>query len=447
MHLLVFVVFLLLSSFSLAEVGLFTTSFKDCGFPADLAKKNLASIMNVVEDYEESPFLLACKEPPGMLKGRPKTGLLKRSVIEKDSDGRTTRDFLKKVISKARLRVLDSFNQMANISKCMLIKTEECSELNEWIDKDLPDFLKAARYNLSLAQGPYQMKTWLTMASLDINKSLDPLGSYKFEEWAPLTTNETTRAEMDLSGYLKEINIEIKGWKKQKYTSLGAIDKFRRESLVGLRYKHYMVYHQMLAELPLLQYLKGPDVNRDDLAKAFEKMKTFLLAENNYLDEMTKKLESVGPLPIEVLELLNYNSVVEELLIEDSRDCKLASSLVFTMSNQQIGNSIALGLPILAVSFFAPPAIGLITGVVTGGWFVQKSYSEFSMLQQRSLGFIYGDSLGTELKHLDQSSKKLKYDIATLPVGMGVASLIGRTLFVSGRSFLTGNTIFRSYKK
>lgn len=420
---------------------------KNCSLSAKGAENNLVNIKTITENYEESPFMLACKEPPELLKGRPKTGLLIRSIVESDSEGNSTREFLKKVIAKARTRVQEGFNQIENISKCMPTKSKECSELNKWVDYDLPEYLKATRYNLSLAQGPHQMKTWFSEASNDLNENLDPLGSYKFEDWTPLAEAERKKAELDLLDYKSQINAEVISLKKQKKISLLAVNSFKNESLLSVRYKHYMTYHQMLAELPILQYLKGPAVSRIDLAKAFEKMKKNLLSENEHLNKMENILNDAGPLPAEILNLLNYNSAVEDLLIENSQYCKLASSLVFTMSDRQFGTSIAIGLPILAVSFFAPPSIALLTGISAGTNFAYKSYSEFSLTQQKALGFIYGDELGEDLKKLDHTSKQMKYELATLPIGLGLGSLITRTVVIGGRSLSIGNKIFKNYRK
>ena len=61
-----------------------------------LPPKNLKDIAEVRDNIEEPPFMMACKDPPNLLKGRPKTGIFVRTIVENDSQGRSTRDLFKK---------------------------------------------------------------------------------------------------------------------------------------------------------------------------------------------------------------------------------------------------------------------------------------------------------------------------------------------------------------
>ena len=414
--------------------------------------ENLTSIANVRDKIEEPPFIVACKEPADLLKDRPKTGLFVRSVIEKDGQGRKTRDLLKKIITKVRKRVTDAANQIQNIKECMSQPTPQCAELKHWVDVDLPQYVKESRYHLSLSQSQHEVKTWVSIASKKVNENLDSLGSYKYNDWAALTDEEKTRANAQLSTYNMQINKEAK---IQNRFCSKCITRFSEEALLAVRFQHYQTYHQMLAELPLMQYLKGPSVNKSELASAFEKMKEDLDHENHQLDEYERMLTASGPLNADVLKILNYSSQLEETLLEDYRDCGLASSLVYTMSNRQMGNAFGIGLPILAVSFFAAPVViavggtaalgatlGIGTGVAAGGAFTLKSFSEFRDTQKRTLGYIYGDALGADLNGLESAIKQTKYDAVTLPVGFGLGGMAIRSLSVGAKSLITGRKIF-----
>jgi hypothetical protein len=405
-------------------------------------QKNLKAIGAVHQVYEESPFMVACKEPKGLLSGRPQTGLLKRSMIENDSHGRTSRDFLKRVLQRIKLRVEESTNQIHNIEKCMGSASPACVEIQQWVKNDLPRFLKSARYHLSLAQSPSQIDSWDGRSSKRINEDLESLGSYKFQNWSPLTKAELDRAHQQLASYHSQILAEMKTRKELQGCSKCQA-KFITDSTLSVRYQHYMTYRQMMGELPLLQHLKGPDVTESDLKSAFQTMKSNLSKETQNLENYQHILDSPGPLSTDALEILNYSSEVEEELMNDNRDCALASSLVFTRSNRQIGNALAVGLPILAVSFFAPPALGLLMGVGAGSTFAFASYQNFQRAQVQSLGHIYGDSLHTDLTTLESTSKQKNYDVVTLPLGLGLGSIAARSLTVMGKSLSAGTKIFQ----
>jgi hypothetical protein len=406
--------------------------------------KPYQDLAQVRDHIEESPFMVACKEPPDLLKGRPPTSLFVRSVVEKDSHGRTSRDFLKKIIARVRQRISDTDNQIQNIQQCMSSTDQECAEISQWAHTTLPVFVKAARYNLSLAQSPSQIKTWLDISSQEVNTQLKPLGSYKFEAWAPLTADEKVRAQSQLKQYKQEIAQTLQ--QRMSNGRLGEDPKtFVNEALIGVRYKHYLAYHETMAEVPLLQYLKGPEVTSTDLQNAFRKMEAGLNKESQNLNRLEKMLNTKGPLPADVLQLMNYNSEVEEILFADNKDCGLATSLLYTMTNRQLGNGLAVGLPILAVSLFAPPLIGVAAGLAAGSYGVYTDYKDFRDTQARTLNYIYGDSLHADLADLESSSKELKYSAITLPVGMGIGGQSARILKVSAKALRSTSHLFSGY--
>ncbi len=142
---------------------------------------------------------------------------------------------------------------------------------------------------------------------------------------------------------------------------------------------------------------------------------------------------------------------------EDNQDCGLATSLVYTMSNRELGNGLAVGLPILAASFFASPIVVALggspllastvsfgIGVGGSGHFMAKSYESLQDAQNKTLGYIYGDELNANQTTLDYASRQFNYDIVTLPVGFGLGGLILRTISVNAKAFIAGRTIFKA---
>jgi hypothetical protein len=435
-----------------------TTYAESCTVTLD-ALNRLQAEADIRDKIEEPPFMVACREPPNLLKNRPKTGLLIRNIVEKDAQGRTTRDLLKKVLAKVKSRIIDTTFQMQNIMKCMSNSSAECEELKTWVNVDLPKYVREARFHLSLSQNQHQIRTWTSTPLREINAELDPLGTYKFKSWNPLTEPEKQQANHKFNIYLADIKAEAKKRLTHQQICVDCVEKFSDDALLSIRYQHYQAYHQMLAELPLIQYLSGPEVSKAELTSAFKEMKVDLVNELKQIAQYEKILTK-NPLPSETLNILNYSSQLEETLLEDNRDCGLASSLVYTMTNRQLGNSIAIGLPILAVSFFAAPAIvalggtaalgtavGIGTGAAAGGGLAISSYIDFYNTQKRTMGYIYGDSLGADLNDLESSEKRVQYDAVTLPVGFGLGGMALRSLSVGVKSLQTGRKLFKAANK
>lgn len=418
-------------------------------------RRNLMSMGKLVDEVEESPFIVACKEP-GLLKGRPKTAILSRTVVKKDSKGRTTRDFLSSVIAKARKRIQITQEQMRSIHNCLDKKTPECEEQNNFVQKEVPEFVKDARYNLSLAQSQHEFKSWISIASQKVNKDLDDLGSYKLKDWAPLTDAENKRAQEQLNIYRSQISAETKARFEGQKLCISCQSQFREDALFSVRFQNFQTYHQMIAEVPLLQYLKGPEVSTADLRTAFTEMDKDLSKEEQQLNEYEKMLAGTGDIPTDALKVMNYATEVEETLLEDEGYCGLGAALVFSRSNRQIEAALAMGLPILAASIFAAPVVLAVggtalaatatsigVGVAGGAGFTLHSYERFKETQQRTMGHIYGDDLKQDLVDLESSEQQLKYDAVTMPIGFGLGGVATRSATVGAKALLSGRKVFK----
>lgn len=335
----------------------------------------------------------------------------------------------------------------------------ECSELKKWVEVDLPLFAKNARFNLSLAQSNHEIKTWFGGLKKDINGDLDTLGSYKFVDWEPLSVIEKKFSEAQMNDYVSQIQSEAKRKSKSGEICKTCEEQFIADALLAVKLQHYQTYTQMMSELPIMQYLKDPKFTKKDLKAIFKEMNEGLDKEVKHLDELERYASQV-PIPPDALNILNYSAEVEEELLENDKLCGLATSLMFTMSNREIGNGIAIGLPILAASFFAGPVVlalggsammatvvGTGTSIIASGAFVGRSYADFKKAQNLSLSHIYGDDLGADQAKLDSASRKLKYDVVTLPVGFGLLGLASKSLTIGKKSLETGRSIFNAESK
>jgi len=425
--------------------------------------ERLQRLTNLQEHFEEAPFVVACKSP-GLLYGRPKSGLLFRSVVEQDADGRKTRDLMKRVLEKAKARVDASSNEITNIENCLPQDTPQCKQAKTWVNDTLPKFVKAARFHLSLAQSQHQARTWeqqalpgVKMSSNPVNANLNSLGSYKLVPWKKLEPDEVHRAEAQLADYDKQDRDEMKRRFKDAPHCAPCETKFLDDAMLAVLFQHYELYHQALGKIMILQYLEGPSVTEDQLKTAMTAMKKDLEKERTHLKKLEDMVNSKQPLNADSLEIMLYSSELEQALLEDSRDCGLATSLLYTISNRQIGNALAIGLPVLAVSFFAPPvavalgstaavgtAVGVGVGIAAGAAMSYGTYEDFQATQVRTFGHIYGDMLQSDLHNLESDKRQFDYAVVTLPAGFGLAGTLTRSVTIGGKALATGIKVFKA---
>ena len=162
--LFVFITSILFSKISFADI---------CGNYSGFEGQEI-HMSEIRDELEQSPFMTVCNHP-GALQGRPATGLMIRSVVEADSKGRTSRSFLKRVLEKVRTRVQDASGQIEKVKACMGRFRPGCTEVSQWLHTDLPEYVKSARYHLSLSQSQHELKTWTSVASKRVNEDLDSL--------------------------------------------------------------------------------------------------------------------------------------------------------------------------------------------------------------------------------------------------------------------------------
>ena len=129
-----------------------------------------------------------------------------------------------------------------------------------------------------------------------------------------------------------------------------------------------------------MQYVSRNSVTVPELREAIAAMSKDLDNESRSLDNFDSIIKKNG-VDTDALPLLNYGSALEEVLLESPELCGLATSMLYTMSSRQLGNSIAIGLPILAASLLAAPvvvalgasvAVGTAVGVGTGSTVAAK---------------------------------------------------------------------------
>lgn len=398
--------------------------------------------MEAVLKPEHAPFNYACKNRRSTV-GRPPTGLFKREVPQTDNKGNTSRAFLKIVEAKIRKKIDENRNMAKAITTCTNSDKPQCKDIRVWVETALPEFVGQARFHLSVAQSPYEKKTWFNIASLSSNSDLDPLGMPKLRSWSPLSPDEKKLADETLKEYIHTVKAEYPG----------AVKLERSEALIVLRFQHFEQYQAMMAQLPFLQYISSEKPTTDEVLAAAKELEKNIALEEKELDKISEVLKKepkdpTEPLDPKALTLLKYTTQVEEALLENSKYCAIATSLVYTGDNRELGNTLALSLPILAVSMAAPPVaaalgasmamgmgIGLGAGAVMGAGFIYDSQRVLDQERVRSFSQFYGGPENLEAERVRLAEADRDFQIISFPLnfaGAGVGSLAKQALVKTG---------------
>ncbi len=341
--------------------------FAECDYSAQsdpmtgFSPARLNQISTAVEAAETSPFANACAEPEAF-KGRPKTGLFRRTVPLQDTKGRTTADFLKRV----GVRVLGSMTaeevKLKALQECLSKPASaDCKSVRDYLKIVLRPLVKTSRMNLALAQTDGQISTLTYQANTDVNKSASALGTVKETDWDRLTPEETTTAQSILNEYVSEIKVEANRKVTAGEISKPDVRKFENDALLAARIKSGLDYTEAMALNPILQYLKSPTTSEEEVLSAVKQMRKNLASDRIFAEEAIKAV----PQP-ESLGLFEYGSFIESELQSSPQDCGLAAALYYTKENRSTGEQLAIGVPLVVVAVALPIAGQVIAGTVVG---------------------------------------------------------------------------------
>ena len=304
-----------------------------------------------------------------------------------------------------------------------------------------PSDCKIFAYNLALANNPdtndglFKGKRSLA----DLNSDLNTMGSYKEKPWSPLSDAEKADANQMLDSYKIRAMNESKG---EKYPNVFAKDMIRT-----LRYQHYQEYLRQMAQIPFAQYLKSGNPSGSEVQAAAEQFTKNVGKERKKIDALSKDIadarKSGGGVPANVMELLNYSSIVEETLLESPDVCGLATSLIYSRSNKDTAAAVAIGLPILAATFFAPPIAAVTLGVAGGVIGLANSQLALNDAKRQGLNNFYNDNDpdAAVLKQMSDAQKDRNLNLVALPVGYGMGVFAASTVRVMAKAAIAANRL------
>lgn len=429
--------------------------------------RNFNDIAAAVEEAEVAPFAYACQEP-GAIDGRPKTEHLSRKIPKQDAEGQKTTALLERLLKKIEDRVSENENMANVLNECLSPRQAHptCKDAQIWAQETLPKTVNEARYHLALSQSPASLRTWLQDSSEKLNSDLDSPGIYKEIAWEPLTESERKVAQKSLNEYRAEIEAETRKLHPNKNSK--EYKEMVSDSILKVRYVfHHKQYQGIIAELPFLQYISSANPSPQHIREASQKLLANIQREKEFLKDMRAHLDQAKAndhcsrekikmranrrkcenISHELLRLLNYSSLLEETLLENPEYCGLATNLVYTSLSREIGNTVLVGLPIMAISFIAPPAVALVGGLGAGGAFIAYSQIELNRTKKRSLSQVYADPASGELEDLKMLEDQRNLGIITLPLGLGLGSMAISKGTIAVRSAIVGAKSARHAEK
>lgn len=375
----------------------------------------------------ENPFYVACKEQ-NVQTDHLTTGFFSNKMPEVDKQkSLTSFSLLSLLINKIEDQMNGTEILLQNIEYCIANPTEEnCAELTHWLYIDLPKFVKDARFNAALAQSPNNINSWRKIPEEDINEDLSIWSIHKLNDWDELTSTEAFKARRQLTKYINTIKNKL-----DQYVVMGKVlpeqyDEFVNKTLLDTRYRHYLKYQSMLGSVHLLQYITAAEPTIEDIYSAFQELVSNFKKEKAYVARKKLEFEVLYNTTMvtsnSILEFMNYRSQLEEVLMENPRYCNLAAAIYKYRGRRYIKQALGVALPVMVGSMFMPPLAGLAVGVGVGGGFAAHSQLRLNDQVEHNMSKVYGDESGIELLEVSDAKKQRDFDIAIMPIGLGLMS-------------------------
>ncbi len=310
-----------------------------------------------MQELERSPFRRACQEKFDLYK-RPHASAILPNLNIEDKYSQTSQAFMSKLATAVTDHAFENWSIWESMEKCMtLIKGDpSCKDVLSEIRTLLPKYVKEARYHLAMSVHPVlSSKT----DAFYLNSNLSDGYSYKSVEWEPLTPKEKAAAQ-------KHLDAEVEDARKSVDARLSLNERATKihKMVETTRLRHFETYQSMVSQFGLLNYLSKPEPTEQELLAAVRKMK------DDSMEELTMLRKAQAGMKDRVtsdsLVFLKYRAFVEGLLLQNPKECGLATYLKDAASNRETGRNIAIGVPLLAAALLAPPLIPGAAGVATG---------------------------------------------------------------------------------
>jgi hypothetical protein len=262
-------------------------------------------------------------------------------------------------------------------------KDQSCADIAQWVSEELPKIVSLARGALALAHSTSQRGSMRSQDEVLLNSSLNEKKSFKATPWQPLNAEEAPAIAKNFEMLKDEARKTASG---QVLPIRTIPDDLYRSELLKMRHTFYMIYLSYMGITPLLQFIRSSKPSAAEISTAAKRVLSSLANENALLSKIENKLknpEVTGPRKIKefdpsILSLLNYRAEVEEVLRENPAFCGLGVSLQQIKGNQELVPIVLVGLPVMAASFWLPPAWALAAGLTTTATVVAKQQDVYT---------------------------------------------------------------------
>ena len=292
-------------------------------------------------------------------------------------------------------------------------KNSQCPLIRSSILEPFPQVVRDARLHLSLGFRDGLLQGGMTT----LNSRLWALGTYKDVWWEALSNEEEKIAQIVLDRSIQRAN--------EKADKKFSANDPRHDRLVKLsirhdRQNHLKVYKGLLSQIIFLQYVKGPKITSADMKAALLKMldrskkELAMLAKAASAAELWIKrskacvlevqysesfagmmmADASNPIPeclktpASLLRLLDYQGFVQGFVFENSQYESVLNQLSSERQARTISNLLTFGLPVVAISFLAPPLVAIPVGGLAGGVGFLIAQNDYNQVRRRELSMV-----------------------------------------------------------
>lgn len=420
--------------------------------------------------YESSQFF-SCQSRSEN-NGQGSTGWVFNRIPEQDQRGNRTTDFLLELQSRIEKKIQDNIAFSDRITRCFTptfanFQDTDCQSLLRSIDpsrygnvpRDSAEYRDSFAYQLRVARSQLAVAATNPNESnfFSSNESLNSHG-FKSVPWNPLSAAEKKAAENTLLQYRDqfkqlhnltdtELDALLLPFDRSKVGEIWAnpmnitpeetrhlvLQSELDRNITRMRRGHLEKYREIVSQYPIINYLSSNNPSPLEFQRAGKELKRNAQSELERVRAWGESLRAKPPrLSHEELNLLDYRGVVEEFLNEQPRFCAVASGAQRARDRRAMRNTALTVAPILAASFFAPPAAAMIVMVGASGAYATASYLDYRYQQEGAFAAPVNDgSLRSDQFAVDAARRQLTTDLLMVPVDVvltgGLSAGIRRT--------------------
>jgi hypothetical protein len=228
------------------------------------------------------------------------------------------------------------------------------------------------------------------------------------------------------------------------YNDISNDDESRLRSLASTaREKYLSDYQALISQYPILNYIRTANPDRSELWGAAMRLRTngrnelrTIRAARHDLNRRSFMVGNPG-----VLDLLDYTTVVHQLIRENPRYCTISHALQNRRERREMNRRLLISAPILAASFIAPPLTGIaLAGVYSASTVVN---AQEALDHERRGAYISPTNMNGEQRSnhwaVEQARDQLQRELLYIPYE---AAIYGAGSVIQG-----GASVMRGLRK